>query len=153
MTRGMVKSKLMHERKWIIRSQAPLVFYIWIFMVCSSTTKWELAAYCRLRYSLTLDESHDHLEMLRFLSGVLRKWEYHGEKGLNWIRIAYGPPSKVHNYSSYLIWIPHRPNNASIVSSLNISVHVAWLVWQEVKRRTKQDFEYETAKTPVLIPN
>lgn len=24
MTRGMVKSKLMHERKWVIRSQAPL---------------------------------------------------------------------------------------------------------------------------------
>ena len=23
MTRGMVKSKLMHERKWVIRSQAP----------------------------------------------------------------------------------------------------------------------------------
>jgi hypothetical protein len=55
MTRGMVKSELMHERKWAIRSQAPL-----IFMVCSSTTKWELATNCRLRYSLTFDENHNH---------------------------------------------------------------------------------------------
>jgi hypothetical protein len=29
-------------------------------MVCSSTTKWELATYCRLRYSLTFDENHNH---------------------------------------------------------------------------------------------
>jgi hypothetical protein len=37
-------------------------------MVCSSTTKWELATYCRLRYSLTFDENHNHrLETQRFV--------------------------------------------------------------------------------------
>jgi hypothetical protein len=29
-------------------------------MVCSSTTRWKLATNCRLRYSLTFDENHNH---------------------------------------------------------------------------------------------
>lgn len=51
MTRGMVKSKLMYERKWVIRSQVPVYF----FLECSSSTKCWLAFTfgISLRYSQT----------------------------------------------------------------------------------------------------
>lgn len=55
MTRGKVKSELIYESKWVIRSQAP------INKACSSSTKCWLA-YLSLRYSQTsLEKAQDNI--------------------------------------------------------------------------------------------
>jgi len=52
MTRGMVKSGLIRESKWVIRSQAPHVIIVFItkviIVVCSSSTRCWLAFFVRL---------------------------------------------------------------------------------------------------------